>query len=404
MDSELKKVRDDITAHKENIAQRIVELKEKQSQNSWLPEKQKSTESNRKDVSSSNVSEITEPNTTAVSQTTNDSPPNITLSRNSAEQVATKRSEKSNDENEPMQGEITNKLKESTIGKQSAISTNMHLISKMNFQRLRDPLTKQSSFLVFYDRILSELKSHGAGFIVDAKLKPAMKFNDEEIQVLSDKVRNFIIQNISSDLHSQTRTWKEPKILLDKLEHAVDPHGVGADYELKKRFNQIMYDPRHESALEFNNRFDGLVERIRRRKQLPEQEEKENYLFAIEKYAKDIQTMEFTKFNHDKTGYSVADLKDLLISIESREKETNRREEENRDGPGNAMYSSGGKSRMNNGLVKPFTKPTCRCGYTPDNHTDENCPFPGLWYCYGCNMHTTHKRPDCPYDKKIKYQ
>lgn len=110
----------------------------------------------------------------------------------------------------------------------------------MNFQRLREPLDKNSSFLVFLDRISLELNSYGAGFIIDDKRKPALDFSDEEIKIITDKVQNFIIQNISSFLHAQVRSVKKPKTLLQKLEHAVDPSGVGVDYKLKKRFNKII--------------------------------------------------------------------------------------------------------------------------------------------------------------------
>lgn len=160
-----------------------------------------------------------------------------------------------------------------------------------------------------------------------------------------------------------------------------------------------MYDPRHKTALEFNNRFDDLVERIRRRKVLPEQDEKENYLFAVEKYAKDVQTMEFTKFNQDKVGYSVADLKDLLISLESRGKETTCREE-NKEGAAMYLSAASVRSTMTDGSAKPFTKPNYQCGYMPDGHFEDTCPFPSLIYCYGCLMHTNHVRKDCPYDRQ----
>jgi len=71
----------------------------------------------------------------------------------------------------------------------------MHLISKTNFQRMREPLQKDSSFLVFLDRISSILTELGlggfiidgkskVGFIIDRKCKPPIKFSDEEIRII----------------------------------------------------------------------------------------------------------------------------------------------------------------------------------------------------------------------------
>jgi len=120
--------------------------------------------------------------------------------------------------------------------------------------------------MVFLDRINSELNAYGVGFALDETRKSTIDYTEEELQIIRDKIRNFIIQNIDASIHAQVRKITEPSELVKKIEQIVDPMGVGAIYELKKRFNKMYCDPKLESALDFNNRFDDLVERIRRKK------------------------------------------------------------------------------------------------------------------------------------------
>ena len=267
-------------------------------------------------------------------------------------------------------------------------------LNKIQFQRLREPLEKNSNFLLFSDRILSEVASHGLEFVLNEKKTKPTNYSNDEIELITGKVRNFIIQNISDNLHSQVRTVKNPKELLLKLEKLIDSSGIGSVYELYKRFNELLYNPKNESALEFNNRFDVLAERIRRRKHLELEEEKRNYLFAVEKYAPSILQREKNQYQINRTGLTIEELKEALIEEEDKDKETQRRLEENE--ASSAMYTG----KRNN---RPFRKPTCTgCGYAPDNHTIMNCPNKGKIYCYGCEKYTNHIRKNCPQEKHGK--
>ena len=63
----------------------------------------------------------------------------------------------------------------------------------MNFQRLREPLKQDQSFMVFLDRINSELNAYGVGFALDETRKSTTDYTEEELQIIRDKIRNFII-------------------------------------------------------------------------------------------------------------------------------------------------------------------------------------------------------------------
>ena len=73
--------------------------------------------------------------------------------------------------------------------------------------------------------------------------------------------------------------------------------------------------------MEFNNRFDILAERIRQRKHLELEEEKRNYLFAVEKYAPSIPQREKNQYQINRTGLTIEELKEALIEEEDKDKD-----------------------------------------------------------------------------------
>ena len=84
-------------------------------------------------------------------------------------------------------------------------TSNEAWINKIQFQRLREPLNKSSNFLLFSDRVISEVLSNGLEFILKEDRSPFINFTKDELDQLTKKVRNFIIQNISDNLHAQVR-------------------------------------------------------------------------------------------------------------------------------------------------------------------------------------------------------
>ena len=82
----------------------------------------------------------------------------------------------------------------------------------------------------------------------------------------------------------QVQTIKDPKELMLKLEKIIDPSGIGSMYELYRWSNEMLYNSKHNLTLKFANHFNKPAEQIQQHKMLDLEEEKRNYLFAVERH------------------------------------------------------------------------------------------------------------------------
>ena len=246
------------------------------------------------------------------------------------------------------------------------------------------------------------MKAKGFLHVVDKKIEPPKDWSREELNELDAAVRNFIASNVDDEVYRQARTAVTSIDLLARLEQIIDPSGSATIYGLHERFGAMRYNPNNESALQFNNRFDEITERIRRRENLDDAYVKRNYLFAIQSAVPNAMAQEKAEFGRNKRGMTLEELKDAVLDDERDRKEESRRQKvdgKNQEA-GDVNYGTG-RMKYAKQSDKPFTKPSCtKCGYSPDGHTRENCPNVGR-YCYGCQKFTDHIRKFCP-DERAK--
>ena len=217
------------------------------------------------------------------------------------------------------------------------------ILQNLKFGKFPTLLKADGDYLLFTDRVRSELKAKGFLHVVDKKINPPNDWMKQELNELDAAVRNFIASNVEDKVYRQARMAITSIDLSSRLGQIIDPSGSATIYGLHERFGVLRYNPNNESALQFNNRFDEITERIRRRESLDDAYVKRNYLFAIQNAVPSAMAQEKAEFGRNKRGMTLEELKDAVLDDKRDRKEETRRQkvDEKSYGSGAANYGAG---------------------------------------------------------------
>ena len=146
--------------------------------------------------------------------------------------------------------------------------------SKIQFQKLKETLTKKSNWILYKQRIVSEIEAQQCDFLLKCPVNPPNGMDNAKIEARSKLVRNFLIKNTGDDLLHVVARQPSVTTIIDALDRVFDPRGESAKYSLIRQMGDLIFDPDTESALAFNSKFLELVEKICRVTNYSDEEEK----------------------------------------------------------------------------------------------------------------------------------
>lgn len=109
-----------------------------------------------------------------------------------------------------------------------------------------------------------DLNSAECAFLVNPNIEPGEDYTERELFQMKSLVMAYIMSNLEMDLQRLIKDVDDPVEALEMIERAVDPPTQAKEHALQIEFMNIRFNSSIETTLEFQNRFKGLVEGIRR--------------------------------------------------------------------------------------------------------------------------------------------
>ncbi|CAB0010130.1 unnamed protein product, partial [Nesidiocoris tenuis] len=268
-------------------------------------------------------------------------------------------------------------------------------------------LSEDTDYGLWRDKIVSEIQAQDCMFIIDGSVQSAQQIEKDDLAIIKQKVRCFIIRHLDESHHKLVQNENDPLAVMQKLDQKGDPSSNYTEFSLMKRLIETRYDPCHESVTEFLANFDDLVNRIRRHTELPDKQIKMCLLIAVNKAFPSIQLLD----QSCKGGLTIAEIKSRLYENENHNRDV--LEVEN-PGASRAMFGASSKRTVTRSVLKtakralssggrrlslkraapPLEDVTCyQCG--KQGHYKENCKSRGR-LCYNCNKISDHVSASCP--------
>ncbi|KAK7605168.1 hypothetical protein V9T40_007026 [Parthenolecanium corni] len=157
----------------------------------------------------------------------------------------------------------------------------MDIGSKDNIRRTYR-LTANSQWDLWYDYLISELQAKGLRYIVKNDTLPNIP--PFELDRRKQTVRDIIINEIDDRFHSKVVTLSEPKEILKILEVYEKREINITSFKVRKRLNNLRYDPKKTTAAQFIEKFEDLVrnyENLDKRHDLSEAEKTDAFFNAV---------------------------------------------------------------------------------------------------------------------------
>ena len=274
--------------------------------------------------------------------------------------------------------EVQNSLKNNqTVSSSFASARDSSRISvevshnESNVQR-RYSLNKKLRFETFENYLFTELKSRKLFYVLDEKESAKV---DKEIREYDEtKVKNIIINHLSTDYDDEFTHLNKPKELLEQIKE-VKLADIGLDeHSAFKRLINIRFDPKKETANEYCARFEKTVRTYdihSKTEKFSEDNKRKLFFHSVEKALPQVVTADCVSMTAKGTKCDYKVLKKLVLQV----------------GPkkvlhvtSSAMHASGGDSKCYKCSVHGHNQYECpkesRCCYTcgSDKHLKYDCP------------------------------
>ncbi|BET02707.1 Hypothetical protein NTJ_15525 [Nesidiocoris tenuis] len=263
---------------------------------------------------------------------------------------------------------------------------------KLRFPKGDNILTPTSDYERWKELLISEIGNQDCTFLVDPKVRAPTEYDANDIEKMRHAVRTYILFNLDEHHYKSVKKFHSPLEMIAALDKVRLPLSKYEEYEVREEFNRIQYDPANEDVMTFLNRFDELVDRIRRHAELRDDDVKHNLISAISKSFKQIKTAEMQT---PRPGLSIDDVKSMMYEIENQLKDEQRRERAENE---HALFGLGKRARephpkLNGGPKRPRVL-CATCGQL--GHSKFECKHKRRM-CYNCRKFEGHISANCPY-------
>ncbi|KAK7575582.1 hypothetical protein V9T40_011868 [Parthenolecanium corni] len=118
-------------------------------------------------------------------------------------------------------------------------------------------LSASSRWDLWYDCLISELQAKGLRYIVERESFPSMP--SEMLEKKKQAVRDIIINRIDDRFHLKVVNVMDPKEMLKTLETYKKREINVTSFNVRKRLNNLKYDPKKQTAAQFIEKFEDLI-------------------------------------------------------------------------------------------------------------------------------------------------
>ncbi|KAK7574002.1 hypothetical protein V9T40_011193 [Parthenolecanium corni] len=143
-------------------------------------------------------------------------------------------------------------------------------------------LSASSRWDLWYDCLISELQAKGLRYIIERESFPPMPSG--MLEQKKQAVRDIIINRIDDRFHTKVVNVMDPKEMLKTLETYKKREINVTSFNVRKRLNNLRYDPKKQTAAQFIEKFEDLIrnyENLDERHDLSEAEKTDAFFNAV---------------------------------------------------------------------------------------------------------------------------